>query len=222
MVEAAMSRPSSRAPASPMKILAGWKLWGRKPRQMPQVTTAMSGPMLSVGRLPEVLEVEAVDGQRPRGDGHHPGGQPVEPVDQVDGVGDGDDPQRGQQRRPLRGQLHQPGQGHLELEPGHPHEVEDGGGQHLAGHLGRGRHVPEVVDDPDHEDGRGPEDEAQRLRGAPEQGARAGIDAATAQVTSMATNMATPRPAGSPACAPCGRRAGPRSRSARRCGGPGR
>ena len=30
-----MSSPSRSAPASPMKIRAGWKLWGRKPRQAP-------------------------------------------------------------------------------------------------------------------------------------------------------------------------------------------
>ena len=52
MVEALISRPSSSEPASPMKILAGWKLKGRKPRQTPQVTTAISGPMFSVGRFP--------------------------------------------------------------------------------------------------------------------------------------------------------------------------
>ena len=69
---------------------------------MPQVITAMSGPMLSVGQVAQVLEVQPVDGQRARGDGHHPGGQAVEAVDQVDGVGDGDDPQGGEQRGPLR------------------------------------------------------------------------------------------------------------------------
>lgn len=30
-----ISSPMSMAPASPMKILAGLKLWGKKPRQAP-------------------------------------------------------------------------------------------------------------------------------------------------------------------------------------------
>jgi len=35
MVPAAEMRPSCMDPESPMKIVAGWKLWGRKPTQMP-------------------------------------------------------------------------------------------------------------------------------------------------------------------------------------------
>ena len=35
------------APASPMKIRAGWKLWGRKPRHNPKTITEKSGPELS-------------------------------------------------------------------------------------------------------------------------------------------------------------------------------
>ena len=94
------------------------------------------------GQGAQVLEVEPVDGQGARGDGHHPGGQSVKTVDQVDGVGDGDDPQGGEQRGPLGRQQDGAGQGDLELEPGHAHEIEDGGGQYLAGHLGRRRHLP--------------------------------------------------------------------------------
>ncbi len=46
IVDAAISSPSRSAPPSPMKIFAGLKLWGRKPRQMPRVMMATSGPML--------------------------------------------------------------------------------------------------------------------------------------------------------------------------------
>ena len=64
-------------------------------------------------QVAEVLQVEPVDGERPRGDGHHAGGQAVEAVDQVDGVGDGDDPQRGEERGPLGRQLTKPASGTL-------------------------------------------------------------------------------------------------------------
>ena len=46
IVEALIKSPSISAPASPMKSLAGWKLSRRKPRQMPQVRAAISGPTL--------------------------------------------------------------------------------------------------------------------------------------------------------------------------------
>ncbi|CFR92116.1 Uncharacterised protein [Mycobacterium tuberculosis] len=43
MVEAAASiRPISIDPESPMKILARWKLCGRKPRQAPARTTEIT------------------------------------------------------------------------------------------------------------------------------------------------------------------------------------
>ena len=52
MVDAAMRRPSSSAPPSPMKIFAGWMLWGRNPMHAPSTTMAMSGPMLPAVRRP--------------------------------------------------------------------------------------------------------------------------------------------------------------------------
>ena len=45
LVDTAISRPSSSAPPSPMKIRAGLKLCGRKPRHSPTVMIAISGPM---------------------------------------------------------------------------------------------------------------------------------------------------------------------------------
>ena len=53
-----------------------------------------------VGReIAQVDEAQAVDGEGAGRDGHDPGGEPVEAVDEVDGVGDDDDPQRREQRR---------------------------------------------------------------------------------------------------------------------------
>ena len=55
MVDAAMSSPRKCAPASPMKIRAGLKLKGRKPRQIPHAITATSAPMLSLGSRPSPM-----------------------------------------------------------------------------------------------------------------------------------------------------------------------
>jgi hypothetical protein len=68
-----------------------------------------------VGReLALIDEAQAVDGEGARGDGHDAGGQAVEAVDEVHGVGDHDDPQRREQRRPRsRGQDQEPDEGIL-------------------------------------------------------------------------------------------------------------
>jgi len=52
MVELAMSSPRSRAPESPMKILAGCRFHGRKPRQTPTTITASNGPMFPGSSAP--------------------------------------------------------------------------------------------------------------------------------------------------------------------------
>jgi hypothetical protein len=43
IVDAAMSRPSNRAPQSPMKMRAGWKLWGKNPTHIPSTITDTIG-----------------------------------------------------------------------------------------------------------------------------------------------------------------------------------
>ena len=92
MVDAAISTPSSRAPQSPMKILAGCTFHGRKPTQAPSTTTAMSGPMLPGASTPTSSRRSAVEQERPGGDGGDAGGEAVEAVDEVEGVGHPDDP----------------------------------------------------------------------------------------------------------------------------------
>ncbi len=48
------SMPSSSAPESPMKIFAGWKFHGRKPRHMP---TAITESSAAAEASPNVLGV---------------------------------------------------------------------------------------------------------------------------------------------------------------------
>ena len=89
-----MSRPSSSAPPSPMKIRAGWKLNGRKPTHIPSTITAMSGLMLllAFGSSPWSNSSVAVEGEGAGGDADDAGGQAVEAVDEVHGVGHADAP----------------------------------------------------------------------------------------------------------------------------------
>ena len=137
--------------------------------QTPNATTAMSGPRLSGGRIPHEDETQAVDGEGSRGDGHDPGGEPVEAVDEVHGVGDDDDPQRRQQRRHVGGEHEEADERDLELEHRHAEEDEHHRREHLPGHLGRRRHLSDVVDEPHDEDDGRPEHEAERLRRPREQ-----------------------------------------------------
>ena len=60
------------------------------------------GPDVVAREEPQAHEADAVDGQGAAADGHHPGGQAVEAVDEVDGVGQGDDPGRGDERDDAR------------------------------------------------------------------------------------------------------------------------
>ena len=57
MVDAAINNPSSMAPASPMKIRAGWKLCGRNPRHSPKVMIEKSGPELSGPIVPRWINL---------------------------------------------------------------------------------------------------------------------------------------------------------------------
>ena len=158
-----MRRPRKCAPASPMKMRAGLKLKGRKPRQIPQAITATSGPDVVAREEAEPHEADPVDGEGAPADGHHAGGEAVEAVDQVDGVGQRDDPDRRDERDDAGRQDEEPGQRDLELVHRHAAEVEDAGGQDLAGHLGRRRHVADVVDQPDGEHGAGGQHDADHL-----------------------------------------------------------
>ena len=67
--------------------------------QMPHVSAAISGPTFVAGKQAEVLEAQAVDAERPRGDGDDARRQPVEAVDQVDRVAEREHPHRGDDRK---------------------------------------------------------------------------------------------------------------------------
>ena len=85
-----------------MKIFAGLKLCGRKPTQMPTVMIAISGPMFGDGEQPNVRsKLLAVEEERQGADGDDAGGEPVEPVDEVDRLGHAEQPQHGDQRHPV-------------------------------------------------------------------------------------------------------------------------
>ena len=76
------------APASPMKILAGLKLCGRKPTQTATTITATSGPMFEPSRSPGLEQTVRVEEERRARDDHDADRETVEAVDEVHRVGE--------------------------------------------------------------------------------------------------------------------------------------
>ena len=102
------------------------------------------------GRLGRVAEQARaphhVDEERGRGDRHHPRGEAVEPVHQVDRVRDRHDPHDREDLPQVAGQDHDP----LPRQPrvGEPHAEQDhdAGDEDLGGELRQGADLPRVVD----------------------------------------------------------------------------
>src|SRR5579884_310080 len=80
------------------------------------------------------------------------------------------DPQDAEQRGEVGAEDDEAGEGDAEVEEADPEEVEDGRRQHLAGELGRGRHLDEVVDHPHDEHDRRPQQHPDGGRAAGEDG----------------------------------------------------
>ena len=117
--------------------------------------TARSGPDVLGGEQSAVGEALRVDRERGGRDGDDPGGQAVEPVDEVDGLGHAGDPQHRHQRRDVGREHDEPGERDAEIEHRQAEEVHDRRAEHDAGELGRGRQIPQVVDELDRHDDRG-------------------------------------------------------------------
>ena len=98
VVAAASINPISIEPESPMKIRAGLKLCGRKPRQAPASTAAMQrrrvGRRVVADPLHQPDREQAGRGGRDQADA---GGQPVEAVDEVHRVDQRHREQHGEQ-----------------------------------------------------------------------------------------------------------------------------
>ena len=122
-----------------------------------------------MGQQPGLEQAIAVEEERAGGDGDGARGQPVEAVDQVDGVGDQGHPHHGDQRAEIGREDDEARERDAEVEHRHAEPVEDAGGENLPGQLRRRRHLPQVVDDAHHEDHRGGQHDPQRLRRAVEE-----------------------------------------------------
>ena len=79
------SRPSRLEPQSPMKTDAGWKLWTRKPHAAPAVIAARI-PASSLPRSKAMIAKASAE------IAPTPGGEPVDPVGEVDDVHHADEP----------------------------------------------------------------------------------------------------------------------------------
>ena len=154
------------APASPMKIRAGLKLWGRNPTAMPTTMTATSGPDVRALEQPGLEQPVGVEEQREAGDRGDPGREAVEAVDEVHRVGQDHDADDGEQRREVGRQddVLVARERHPEVEHRHAEQREETPRQHLARDLGRRRHLAHVVDGADHDHHCRGEQDADRLR----------------------------------------------------------
>ena len=131
-----------------MKIRAGLKFHGRKPTQTPTAITAIEGR--EVRALEEAVVEQLVGIQEQRGprDDHDARGEAVEPVDEVDGVGEDHDRDHRDERREVGREHDDVGARERDVEEQHrdAEQRQQAPGQHHPGDLGRRRHVPEVVE----------------------------------------------------------------------------
>ena len=98
VVDAAISRPSSSAPAVAHEDPRRVEVVGQEPEADAEHDDRDQRADVRLGQQAELVEALAVEEERARRDGDDAGGQPVEPVDEVDGVGHADQPQDGDER----------------------------------------------------------------------------------------------------------------------------
>ena len=121
------------------------------------------------GGRPERVDEEARSGDRGDADG-----EPVQAVDQVHRVDDGDRPEHGDHGGEVTGEREHADTGQPEVEDLHAAEDEHAGGEQLACELGRRAHAADVVDHADDDqDGRRTQDPG-GFGGFPEQLAEVG------------------------------------------------
>ena len=211
MVEADINRPRNSAPASPMKILAGWKLNGRKPEADPAGDHRHQRADVVGREHARVHEPQAVDGEGPRADGHDPGGQAVEAVDQVDRVGEGDHPQGGDEGHTLGLSTMKPARGTLNWYMVTPRKYRMLAASTSPATLAGADMSRTSSIRPDGEDGRRGQHHPEGLGGAGEDRWRAGRGGHDHGHQEAEEHGRPARRRGWRGCGPCGGRAGPRS-----------
>ena len=151
----AISSPRNSAPASPMKMLGRVEVVGQEPEADP---AGDHRDQRADVVCREQAQVHRAAGRRrpgrPRRWPRRPAARPSRPSIRLTAL-----VRAMTQSAVMSGVMPgvrtmNPAEGHLELVHRHAEEVEDRRRQHLAGDLGRGRHLPEVVDQADDEDGR--------------------------------------------------------------------
>ena len=150
-------------------IVAGWKLYRRKPMVAPATTAATAA-------VSGVAERRREDREGHRRDRAEAGGQAVHPVDEVHDVGDRDDPEDGDRiRRWAQVVDADERQRHVVDRDVPARERDgDGGDRDLAGELGAGRDRDDVVDGAERAHERGAEHDAPEAVLRAERGARDG------------------------------------------------
>ena len=109
----------------------------------------------------QVVEAAAVEEEGGRRDGHDAGGQAIQAVDQVDGLGHADHPEDRDERDPVVREHEDVEERDSEIEhrDAEPHQHQRG--DHGAGHLGHARHLAQIVEQAGREDHGGGEQHAE-------------------------------------------------------------
>ena len=141
IVGTASNSPRNSAPASPMMIFAGFQLNGRKPKQMPTAMIAISGAMFEPSNRPASNNWSAKRNNAPPAIATMPAASPSSPSMRLIAFVIKHDPQRGDERRPVRRQRDDVGAEEVERHPEVEHrdaeQREQAGRDHLARDLGR-------------------------------------------------------------------------------------
>ena len=93
-----MSRPSNSAPQSPMKMRAGWKLWGKNPTHIPSTITDTIGEIDPSASRPASFRRCAYRKNAPAAIATVPAASPSRPSMKFTALAMPDDPQHGDQR----------------------------------------------------------------------------------------------------------------------------
>ena len=111
-----------------------------------------------------IEQLRRVEEERYRRNGHDPGGEAIEAVDEIDRVAHADEPEHGHKSREVRGDLNRSEEGHLHLIEGDSERIQRASREHHSGHLCRRGEFEAIVDEPDRRDHDRPHDDTDRLR----------------------------------------------------------
>ena len=121
-------------------------------------------PRIAIEEEPLIAQTNGVEEERGSGDRHDAGRQAVQPVGQVQGVGQENHPDHCEQGRQVWREQHHVEERDTQYDQRHAGQRQHAAGEHHPSHLGRCRDGSNVVDHPDGADDHRSRDHAHHLR----------------------------------------------------------